>query len=109
MITLLAESYNRAYGSLVMAQQLSELEEIVEYKRLLKQTGVVKDHDKNLEDQEIELITQSNLSGGPSNSNLYRMRNPPGTISSPPQHDTLSFLSLDFPPLSLSTDSSLSL
>jgi hypothetical protein len=36
MITLLAESYN-----LVMAQQLSELEEIVEYKRLLKQTSTI--------------------------------------------------------------------
>lgn len=47
MTTLLAESYNRAYGSIVMAQQLSELEEIVEYKRLLKQTGVVKDLDRS--------------------------------------------------------------
>jgi hypothetical protein len=41
MITLLAESCNRAYGSLVMAQRLSELEEIVEYKRLLKQTSTI--------------------------------------------------------------------
>jgi hypothetical protein len=40
MTALLAESYRRAYVSFVTAQQLSELEEIVEYKQLLKQTGL---------------------------------------------------------------------
>jgi hypothetical protein len=61
MITLLAESYNRAYGSLVMAQQLSELEEIVEYKRLLKQTSTISSppqHDLPL----LSLSTDSSLS-----------------------------------------------
>ena len=40
MTALLAESYSRAYVSFVMTQQLSELEEIIEYKLLLKQTGL---------------------------------------------------------------------
>ena len=37
---LLAESYGRAYVPLIMAQQCSELEEITEYKMLLREAGM---------------------------------------------------------------------
>lgn len=37
---LLAESYGRAYVPLIMVQQCSELEEIAEYKMLLREAGV---------------------------------------------------------------------
>lgn len=37
---LLAESYNRAYPPFIMLQQCSELEEIIEYKMLLRDAGM---------------------------------------------------------------------
>eukprot|EP01041_Mallomonas_annulata_P001944 gene1944-3771_t len=42
LTALLAESYSRAYVPLVMLQQLSELEEIMEYKILLKEAGLAR-------------------------------------------------------------------
>ena len=39
--TLLAESYGRAYVPLIMVQQCSELEEIIEYRTLLKNSGML--------------------------------------------------------------------
>ena len=36
---LVLESYNRAYKELVMLQQLSEMEEIIKYKKLLRSPG----------------------------------------------------------------------
>lgn len=68
MITLLAESYGRAYGSCIMAQQLSELEEIVDYKRLLKQTFLAKPSNEPEETEPIEPT-------GSLTSSLHRMRN----------------------------------
>jgi hypothetical protein len=40
MTGLLAESYNRAYVDFVMNQQLGELEEIKDHKKLLQKTGL---------------------------------------------------------------------
>ena len=39
--TLLTESYGRAYVPLIMVQQCSELEEITEYKMLLRESGLL--------------------------------------------------------------------
>jgi hypothetical protein len=80
MTALLAESYSRAYVSFITAQQLSELEEIIEYKQLLKQTGVLKSlsSEKNGED-DVEAISIA-TAGQSSSSGLYRMRNGPGAF-----------------------------
>jgi len=43
LTALFAESYSRAYIPLVMLQQLSELEEITEYKTLLREAGLSDD------------------------------------------------------------------
>lgn len=57
MTALLTESYGRAYVPFIMIQQCSELEEIVEYKTLLKQAGVVDVPINNLS----ELNTNSDI------------------------------------------------
>jgi hypothetical protein len=89
MTTLLAESYSRAYGSFVMAQQLSELEEIVEYKQLLKQIGAIKslsESDKVVEENDtMESMNQANPAAPATGSSMYRLRNSQG-LSVPLSH-----------------------
>lgn len=47
---LMAESYSRAYVPLVMLQQLSELEEIMEFKPLLHEAGLLPKHSEHRSD-----------------------------------------------------------
>jgi hypothetical protein len=85
MTSLLAESYSRAYMSFVMAQQLSELEEIIEYKLLLKQAGLPRrgseaswGSGKSLVDLDTPNMSSNDLASmNPAGGN-YRMRNAPG-------------------------------
>ena len=39
LTSLLAESYNKSYHSIVIAQQLTELQEVMQYKILTRQAG----------------------------------------------------------------------
>ena len=57
---LLAESYGRAYVPLIMAQQCSELEEITEYKMLLREAGL----STPLVASEVTTVESSQSNGG---------------------------------------------
>ena len=57
---LLAESYGRAYVPLIMAQQCSELEEITEYKMLLREAGL----STPLVTGEVTTVESSQSNGG---------------------------------------------
>lgn len=59
---LLAESYNRAYTPLIMMQQCAELEEILEYKMFLKETGILA--------ESVSLDISSGKEGSDSSTNL---------------------------------------
>lgn len=62
LTALLGESYNRAYVSFIMTQQLSELEEIIDYKALLATAGVKASvADSSLDDLvDVQVISRQN-------------------------------------------------
>lgn len=79
MTALLAESYSRAYVSFVMAQQLSELEEIVEYKLLLKRAGMPrKGSEASLGSVKSTTDLEALVDGLSADGGNQRMRNAPG-------------------------------
>ena len=55
--SLLAESYGRAYVPLIMVQQCAELEEIIEYKKLLKNAGLG-EQPQHLSDQTVNTSSE---------------------------------------------------
>jgi hypothetical protein len=66
MTSLLTESYSRAYVPFIMVQQCSELEEIVEYKLLLKQCMSENSNDIDINNS---ANTASNSTAANSNNN----------------------------------------
>ena len=82
MTALLAESYSRAYVSFVMAQQLSELEEIIEYRLLLKQAGMPRKGSEASWGSCRSLVELDGVGDSipQSPAGPYRMRNAPGRV-----------------------------
>ena len=64
MTSLLTESYSRAYVPFIMVQQCSELEEIIEYKMLLRESLI--DHSG---ENANNILTEGNNGGNNNNNN----------------------------------------
>lgn len=71
--TLMSESYGRAYMPLIMVQQCSELEEIIEYKLVLKDAGLRYGHESavNNEDQKVQRYGPQDFGGVPFRPNKH--------------------------------------
>jgi len=73
---LLAESYGRAYVPLVMVQQCSELEEIIEYKKLLRSCKEMQDQQQDIANNQLGSVFHEEA------SNLLRARSRTNSLAS---------------------------
>mgnify|MGYP003386476052 CR=1 FL=1 len=75
---LLAESYGRAYIPLVMLQQCSELEEVLEYKQFLKDAGILGDSVSLDSYKNKQYDSSNNLDGYGSSAGVGILQNASG-------------------------------
>ena len=80
--SLLAESYGRAYVPFIMVQQCAELEEIIDYKKLLKKAGL-KDQTKQEQGSNLERVyNNNNFVDQPSSTRTFSIPRSPHRINS---------------------------
>lgn len=90
--SLMSESYGRAYMPLIMTQQCSELEEIMEYKMFLKESGLSEQSDLSAAPPLMKTSFASDRHRDEVSSTLSAMEDFGGVPHRPHRHVTMSML-----------------